>query len=258
MASLAVLVHAMQRGSVEMLLILDVNAAFSAPADLDFAGQLSAVKLTVHWGLYDDETAALCHWHLPAAHDFESWSDAQAFDGTATIMQPLIAPLYGGKTIHEVLSLVIDPVPRGSHDIVRDYWRGQWDKHRGGGSLRIVRPAAAAWLVRMVPAARQINSRNSGKTSLQTDGVVAGAFAAFTAKEPTLATDLTEKLCRDTPARERPLPSGRYVRNHLPARPDGVRWPLVEQWLAARMSQAADEAHMGQRGVGRNEHGRGP
>jgi molybdopterin-containing oxidoreductase family iron-sulfur binding subunit len=174
----------MQRGSVEMLLVLDVNAAYSAPADLDFAGQLSSVKLTVHWGLYDDETAALCHWHLPAAHDYESWSDAQAYDGTATIMQPLIAPLYGGKTIHEILSLLIDPVPRTSHDIVRDYWRRQWDKHRGGAAPPGLGPTN--------------QFEEFWETSLH-DGVVQGT--ALPAKEPTLAADLSEKLRRDTPAR---------------------------------------------------------
>jgi anaerobic selenocysteine-containing dehydrogenase len=62
------------------------------------------VKLRVHLGLYEDETAELCHWHIPEAHYLETWSDARAFDGTVTIMQPLIAPLYGGKSAHELLA----------------------------------------------------------------------------------------------------------------------------------------------------------
>jgi anaerobic selenocysteine-containing dehydrogenase len=62
------------------------------------------VKLGVHLGLYEDETAELCHWHIPEAHYLETWSDARAFDGTVTIMQPLIAPLYGGKSAHELLA----------------------------------------------------------------------------------------------------------------------------------------------------------
>ena len=61
------------------------------------------MPLRVHLGLYDDETAALCHWHVPEAHYLESWSDARAADGTVTIVQPLIAPLYGGRSAHEVV-----------------------------------------------------------------------------------------------------------------------------------------------------------
>ena len=62
------------------------------------------MPLRVHLSLYDDETSALCHWHVPEAHFLESWSDARAFDGTASIVQPLIAPLYNGKSAHELLA----------------------------------------------------------------------------------------------------------------------------------------------------------
>ena len=58
-------------------------------------------------GLYDDETARLCHWHIPQAHCLESWGDLRAFDGTVTIQQPLIAPLYKGRTAHELLALLL-------------------------------------------------------------------------------------------------------------------------------------------------------
>ncbi len=65
------------------------------------------------------------HWHIPQAHYLESWSDARAFDGTATILQPLIAPLYGGRTAHEVLAAVVGNPGQSSYEIIRDYWRGQ-------------------------------------------------------------------------------------------------------------------------------------
>jgi molybdopterin-containing oxidoreductase family iron-sulfur binding subunit len=102
------------------------NPVFTAPADIQFAEHLAKVKLRVHLSLYDDETSALCHWHIPAAHSLETWSDARAYDGTVTIVQPLIAPLYGGKSAHEVLA-VFTPTSRGrsSHDLVRDYWKSQ-------------------------------------------------------------------------------------------------------------------------------------
>jgi molybdopterin-containing oxidoreductase family iron-sulfur binding subunit len=112
-------------GGVELLLIVESNPAYSAPADMDFAAQLARVRTIVHLGLYEDETAALSHWHIPAAHDLESWSDARAYDGTAAIVQPLIAPLYGGKTAHELLAALLGQSGQSGLEIVRGYWQGQ-------------------------------------------------------------------------------------------------------------------------------------
>jgi molybdopterin-containing oxidoreductase family iron-sulfur binding subunit len=126
MESLRELVADMEAGRIDLLLMIGGNPVFTAPADLHFAEHLAKVKLRVHLSLYDDETSALCHWHIPAAHSLETWSDARAYDGTVTIVQPLIAPLYGGKSAHEVLA-VFTPTSRGrsSHDLVRDYWKSQ-------------------------------------------------------------------------------------------------------------------------------------
>jgi molybdopterin-containing oxidoreductase family iron-sulfur binding subunit len=125
MGSLRELVADMQAGLVDLLVILGGNPVYQAPAELRFSEHLSKVKLRVHLGLYDDETAALCHWHIPETHYLETWSDGRAFDGTITIMQPLIAPLYGGKSAHEVLAALMGQPNRPSYAIVRDYWRGQ-------------------------------------------------------------------------------------------------------------------------------------
>ncbi len=122
-ASLRDLVVDMEAGRVEILVVLGGNPAYTAPADLEFVEHLSKVKLRIHWGLYYDETAALCHWHLPATHPFESWGDARTYDGTATILQPLIAPLYDGRSAHEVLAALLGQPDRSSYDIVRDYWK---------------------------------------------------------------------------------------------------------------------------------------
>ncbi len=128
--SLRELVTDMDAGKVAALLILGGNPVFNAPADIAFGAALSKVPLSVHLCLYNDETSELCHWHIPEAHCLEAWSDARAYDGTITIMQPLIAPLYGGKTVHEVLAAMSDHPDRTSHDIVRDYWRDyQKDQH---------------------------------------------------------------------------------------------------------------------------------
>jgi molybdopterin-containing oxidoreductase family iron-sulfur binding subunit len=98
---------------------------YDAPADLDFANALAKAGLRVHSGLYKDETAELCHWHAPAAHYLESWSDGRAFDGTVGIIQPLIAPLYDGHSAHEVIALFTGDAGKSGHELVRDYWQTQ-------------------------------------------------------------------------------------------------------------------------------------
>jgi MoCo/4Fe-4S cofactor protein with predicted Tat translocation signal len=123
LASLRELVTAMDAGQVDLLVILGSNPVFTAPADLKFQERLAKVRLAVSHTLYADETSMLCHWNLPEAHALESWSDARAYDGTVTVMQPLIAPLYDGKTTQEVLAAFIDAQNgKTSHDLVKDYW----------------------------------------------------------------------------------------------------------------------------------------
>jgi MoCo/4Fe-4S cofactor protein with predicted Tat translocation signal len=125
MDSLVDLVKDLNAGQVEFLLILGGNPVYDAPADLDFASALQKATLRVHYSLYKEETAELCHWHVPAAHYLESWSDGRAFDGTVGIMQPLIAPLYDGHSAHEVIALFTGDSGKSGHDMVRDYWQSQ-------------------------------------------------------------------------------------------------------------------------------------
>ncbi|MBX7258196.1 MAG: TAT-variant-translocated molybdopterin oxidoreductase [Candidatus Hydrogenedentes bacterium] len=120
--SLKALVRDMKDGKVELLIIVGGNPAYYAPADLDFSAALDKVAHRVHLGMYYDETAERCHWHLPEAHYLESWSDALAFDGTASIVQPLIAPLYNGKSAHELLAAVAGQ-PGNGYNILREYWQ---------------------------------------------------------------------------------------------------------------------------------------
>jgi MoCo/4Fe-4S cofactor protein with predicted Tat translocation signal len=123
--SLQELVKEIEAGQVSTLFILGSNPVFTAPADLQFAQQLLKVPLRIHCGLYDDETAELCHWHVPQAHFLESWSDARAYDGTVGIVQPLIAPLYHGRSLHELPALLTGDVGKSDHDLVRDHWKSQ-------------------------------------------------------------------------------------------------------------------------------------
>ncbi|HEY7634572.1 MAG TPA: 4Fe-4S dicluster domain-containing protein [Gemmatimonadales bacterium] len=125
---LATLVEAMQAGAVHTLVMLDANPAYTAPAGLDFRRALGRVGETVSLGLFEDETGRLSQWHLPLAHYLESWDDCRAYDGTAGLVQPLIAPLYGGKTVAQVLGAFLGEGDWSSHDLVRAQWSGHWGK----------------------------------------------------------------------------------------------------------------------------------
>jgi molybdopterin-containing oxidoreductase family iron-sulfur binding subunit len=123
LTSLRALTEDMTAGRVELLIILGGNPVYTAPVDIKFADALNNVGLAVRLGPEDDETSAMCHWNIPEAHYLESWGDVRAYDGTVTIIQPLIAPLYGGKTAHEVLGALTRQPDRSAHDIVKDYWQ---------------------------------------------------------------------------------------------------------------------------------------
>jgi molybdopterin-containing oxidoreductase family iron-sulfur binding subunit len=127
--SLRQLADSLAGDQVELLVILGGNPVYNAPGELRFEELLSTFakkrnsNLAVHFSLYDDETSELCHWHIPAAHYLESWSDARCFDGTTSIVQPLIDPLYDGKSIHEMLSAMTDRAVKPPYDIVRATWQ---------------------------------------------------------------------------------------------------------------------------------------
>jgi molybdopterin-containing oxidoreductase family iron-sulfur binding subunit len=122
----------MKAGGVDCLLISGVNPVYDAPADLKFADAIAAVRkqkspILLHHGLYQDETAEKCNWHINAAHYLESWGDVRAYDGTVSVVQPLIAPLYGGRTLVEFLAAVLEETPadglsqvRTTHDKLDD------------------------------------------------------------------------------------------------------------------------------------------
>ncbi len=159
LASLQDLVKDLDAGAVDVLLILGGNPAFDAPVELGMRDRLRKAKLRVHLGLFADETSELCQWQLPEAHYLETWGDARAFDGSVTIQQPLIEPLYGGRSILQVLNMLTDKPLSNPYDLVKGYWAGQ---HKGADF--------EAWWRRSVH-----------------DGVVADS--AFPAKTPSVRGD---------------------------------------------------------------------
>jgi molybdopterin-containing oxidoreductase family iron-sulfur binding subunit len=171
-AALRELVADIEAGRVQMLVIVgESNPVLSAPADLRFGDALNKVALRVHSGLFFDETAALCHWQVPAAHYLEAWSDARTLDGTVSIVQPLIQPLYGGKSAHEVIATLSDRPERNGFDVVREYWQA-------------ARPADAAVF------------EKAWRKWLH-DGFIDGS--AFQPRTVTVAADLGSRLQTSTP-----------------------------------------------------------
>jgi molybdopterin-containing oxidoreductase family iron-sulfur binding subunit len=125
---IASLAHALAAGEVDLLLVVEGNPAYSAPADLHFATALRAARRSVYVGSHYNETAASCEWYVPSTHWLESWGDARAADGTASFVQPLIAPLFGAKQPIEVLAaLLLGDRTATAHAMVREYWRAASD-----------------------------------------------------------------------------------------------------------------------------------
>ena len=122
LGSLGELATQMHDGRVSFLIILGGNPVYDAPADVRFAEALEQVPTRLHLSGYLDETSERCHWHVPQVHPLETWSDIRAFDGTTTIQQPLIEPLYQGRSAHELLELLMDRPGSPNLDIVRRHW----------------------------------------------------------------------------------------------------------------------------------------
>ncbi|HXA66984.1 MAG TPA: TAT-variant-translocated molybdopterin oxidoreductase, partial [Bryobacteraceae bacterium] len=125
--SLKDLVADMRGGKVDVLVILGGNPAYDSPADFGFADALKSpsVPFRVHLGLYQNETAELCQWHVNEAHYLEAWGDTRAYDGTVSVVQPLIAPLYDGKSAYELIAMLSGQPQTSGHEIVQAYWRTQ-------------------------------------------------------------------------------------------------------------------------------------
>jgi molybdopterin-containing oxidoreductase family iron-sulfur binding subunit len=121
-ADISALADDMHAGRVRAVFMLDSNPAYATPAALGFAEALARVPMKLHAGSHLDETAIRADWHLPLKHPLESWGDPRALDGTVTLMQPAISPLYEGRSVAEILSLLSDPEPHDDVSILRAGW----------------------------------------------------------------------------------------------------------------------------------------
>ncbi len=177
---LRALVSEIDAGAVEMLVIAGGNPVYTTPIDLKLdKDRLAKVPLRVHLSLYEDETSELSHWHIPEAHFLEAWSDTRAFDGTATIMQPLIAPLYNGKSAHELLAAFTDRPDRNGYDIVREFWQKQAGAGQGTGNGLTIAAATAT-----AQSANATTTPNASATPARPTNQTTGAIATSAAKTP--------------------------------------------------------------------------
>jgi MoCo/4Fe-4S cofactor protein with predicted Tat translocation signal len=122
-APIADLVTDLEADRVKALIILGGNPFYDAPANLRLKEKIGRLRFSLHHSLYQDETSVACHWHIPDLHFLESWSDATAIDGTTSLIQPLIAPLYSGYSRHQLLALFLGQVASYDYDIVRKHWQ---------------------------------------------------------------------------------------------------------------------------------------
>jgi len=157
------LVSDIHEGKADLLVVVGGNPAYDAPADLNFTELLKGnkVPLRVHLGLYQNETAELCQWHVNATHELEAWGDARAYDGTASIIQPLIAPLYTGKSAIEFVALLSGQSDATGYDIVRAYWQKQ---HSGTDFEQFWRKSLHdGWIEGTTFAPKSVNFKPGGR-----------------------------------------------------------------------------------------------
>ena len=204
-SSIKNLVSDMNSGQVDTLFILGGNPVYDAPADLGFAGALEKVTTSIHHGLHVNETAARCHWHVHSTHYLEHWSDVRAYDGTVSIVQPLISPLYEGKSEHELLAVLGDSPVQGGYDIVRSYWNTQspgtgfdafWRQSLFDGFIRNTAFPARAVKVKTANASLPPAITTTGRTELiirPDPSIYDGRFAnnAWLQEVPKPLTELT-------------------------------------------------------------------
>jgi len=121
-ATLAALAGELRSNRVDTLVCIGGNPSYASPASLEFSKLMRAAANSAYVGLYENETARDCQWFVPAAHYLEAWGDARAYDGTLSIVQPLVQPLHGGRTAVEVLAALAggqtDPLT-----LLRASWR---------------------------------------------------------------------------------------------------------------------------------------
>jgi MoCo/4Fe-4S cofactor protein with predicted Tat translocation signal len=229
------LVADIRAGKVDLLVILGGNPAYDTPADLTFADVLKngKVPLRVHLGLYQNETAELCQWHINQAHELESWGDARAYDGTASIIQPLIAPLYAGKSTVEFVALLSGQSDATGYDLVRAYWQKQ---HTGADFEAFWRKSLHdGWVEGTAYTPRQI----SAKAPSEGQGLV----TIFEPQRPAHTSDIELNIRRDPTIYDGQFSNNGWLQE-LPKPMNKLTWDnaiIIGPKMAARLQIASKD-----------------
>jgi molybdopterin-containing oxidoreductase family iron-sulfur binding subunit len=236
-------------GAVQMLVIIgESNPVLSAPADFDFKNAMAKVALRVHSGLFFDETATESHWHVPAAHFLEAWGDARSIDGTVSIVQPLIQPLYGGKSAHEIIATMSDRPERNGYDVVREYWSAYAAAGRSGETSPKPATNAPAGGGGQAPVSTAAETFEKSWRKWLHDGFIAGS--AHPAGTVAVAPEVAARITAGAPVdgieinfrRDPTIYDGRYANNgwlqELPKPMSKLTWDN-----AALIAPATAEAH---------------
>jgi MoCo/4Fe-4S cofactor protein with predicted Tat translocation signal len=270
-AAFAELVSDINAGRVQMLVIIgESNPAFTAPADFKFAEAMRKVSLVIHSGLFFDETATLSHWHIPATHFLEAWSDARSIDGTVSIVQPLIQPLYSSKSAHEVIATLSDRPERAGYDVVREYWMANGPKGAQGAQgaqgavpAPAAAPAAAPSAQTAKPSAPSAPSAPVATADVFEkqwrkwlhDGFIEGSASVAGATAATVAPDVATRITAGAPVtgleinfrRDPTIYDGRYANNgwlqELPKPMTKLTWDNAA--LIAPATATANDLHNG-------------
>ncbi|MEA2748228.1 MAG: hypothetical protein QOI41_2371, partial [Myxococcales bacterium] len=201
-ANLKALVDDMSKTAVSSLIILGGNPVYDAPADLKFGERLKMLGSSVHLSSHFNETSEACVWHAPRAHELEAWGDQTALDGTVSIQQPLIAPLFGGRSDIEILAKLSGDIAPKGYDLVQQTVRGSLSSP--GMMTRTWNEALKTGV--LGPSAKTYGAMDARKTE------VAAAFAGAAAKAPAvLGPDNLEVTFAACPK----LFDGRYANNPL-------------------------------------------
>ena len=190
------LVADLNAGKVDWLVILDTNPVYSAPADLEFEKAMGHAKTVAHMGLYVDETADIADWHINQAHYLESWSDVRAYDGTVSIVQPMIDPLYGGKSVHHVVQAMLDQPDLSPMEAVRQNWKSELGGAPATGKAGDAKAVDAdadlpwrkalhdGWIANTAFAPKQVSAKNTSAAAAPTPD--ANAMEVIFRPDPTI------------------------------------------------------------------------
>jgi len=229
------LAAAMNGGQVDLLVMLGGNPVYDAPVDLGFEKSLDKVPMRVHLASHYNETSFLCHWHIPQSHYLESWGDVRGHDGTASIIQPLIAPLYSSQSDLQVLGAMIGKVDISDHEIVRAYWQGQW-KQQG---VEFEKAWEAVLRNGVIPG----TAANPIQVQLQNPAVAGGGGAANANDRQSGGIEIVFR-------RDNSVWDGSFANNgwlqELPKPLVKLTWgnaAMISPWMAAEMLKIAPADH---------------